>query len=87
LRIFGSVAFLDFIDAIEMSFLGIFLSILATEWNLSRGQLTLLGVSFYLGSLIGHLCCAFFADLIGRKNLLVIGSCCTFLTMLINSQV
>lgn len=45
------VCLIEFIDAIGLSFLGILLSILASEWSLTTNQIIGLGTSFYLGTL------------------------------------
>jgi MFS family permease len=85
--VFLIVAFVDFIDAMETAFLGIFLSILAYEWKLTTPELIWLGTAFYIGMVTGHAFCALFADYYGRKNSLILGTFLTFLTFIVNSQV
>ena len=44
------------------------------EWNLTLTGLVLLAGSFNFGLFLGSLICTIFADSIGRKNILILGS-------------
>jgi MFS family permease len=66
-----SLAFIDFIDGIEGVFIGILLSIIKFEWNLTNSQVILLGSAYMFGNFIGGLICAYFADIFGRRTTLI----------------
>lgn len=84
-KMFFIVSLIDFMDGMETAFLGIFLSILASEWSLTINEIIGLGTAFYFGKLSGNIFCALFADKIGRKNSFIIGIFVTFLTFILNS--
>lgn len=73
-RTFAIISLIDFLDGAELMFLSLLNTILYKEWNLSLNELIIIGTVFNFGLFIGAIICSIYADKLGRRNILILGS-------------
>eukprot|EP01083_Nonionella_stella_P003175 9057_1 len=76
-RIFAITGVVWAADSMEMMLLAFLLPVLQKEWDLSGRLSSFIGVSVFIGMLLGATTLAILSDIYGRKRIIFIGNLCT----------
>ncbi|KAM3144931.1 hypothetical protein pb186bvf_002936 [Paramecium bursaria] len=80
------LSLIEFMMGFQEIFQALLIRILKTEWDISQSDQALLGALFFIGIMLGNFICSFSADLIGRRNILIMSQSSSILVMILNSM-
>jgi MFS family permease len=74
-KTFLIVSLIDLMDGAEIQYLALLNVILMKEWEFGISGLIIMAMGYNFGLFVGAALCAVYADRVGRRNILLFGTC------------